>query len=375
MPRKKKIFIACGGSAGHIFPGLTLAEEMAMDYGDDVEISFLTTDNDLGKSLLKESSFRFHTLPVKGWGSRSFRGAVRFASGLIKGSLRSIKIIYAGKPDCFVGFGAYVAGPPFVASALLGVPTLIHEQNVSMGKANRIMRAFATKVALSFPAECGVKGSKSVVTGNPIRGSAARIRDRRVSRDLLELDDDKFTLLIMGGSQGSERINAIVLDMLKNTDRETKDKLQVIHMAGRKYYESVKNRYKEVGVLHRVYSFFEGMGVIYSAADVAISRAGSSAIFELCMHRTPSVLIPYPFAEGHQVRNASFLKEKGASFMIEEEGLSEESMRAKILQLMEDGGLRESMKNSMAGLAKPDAAKRLSLEVGRLAGLPESLKR
>ncbi len=375
MGRKKKIVIACGGTAGHIFPGLTLAEEMAKDYGDDVEISFLTTDNDLGRGLLEKSGFDFYTLPVRGWGVRSLRGALDFARGLIGGSLKSMKLMISARPDCFVGFGAYAAGPPFVASSLLRVPTLIHEQNVTMGKANRMMRAFATKVALSFPEERGVSEKKAVVTGNPIRESASRAQDRHIARDLLGMDAEKTTLLVVGGSQGSEKVNTAVLEALFDADGYMKDNLQVIHVTGQKDRDRVIGGYEKVAVPHRLFSFFEGMAVLYGAADIAVSRAGSSAIFELCAHRVPSILIPYPFADGHQAGNASFLRERGAAAMIEEKDLSAASLRTEILRLMRDNGLRESMKGRMAELATSDAARRLSLEVGMLAGLKESRNR
>ncbi|MBL7070693.1 MAG: undecaprenyldiphospho-muramoylpentapeptide beta-N-acetylglucosaminyltransferase [Candidatus Omnitrophica bacterium] len=369
MRDKKKIFIACGGSAGHIFPGLALAEEIIKDYGDSVEVSFLTTDNALGKSLLRESRFDFHTLPVKGLNIRSPGKLFSFAYSLIKGSLKSMRIIFSGKPDFFVGFGAYVAGPPFVASSLLGVPTLIHEQNAAMGRANRMMRAFATKVALSFPDDTGKPSKNTVVTGNPISALAVNVQDKGVCREFLSLETDRFTVLVMGGSQGSSGINIITVDMFKNMDAGSKNKIQVVHICGESDYENVKAEYGKTGMRHVVYPFFKGMGVVYSAADVAISRAGSSAIFELCAHRIPCILIPYPFAERHQTRNASFLGDRGAACVIDEKDLSEETLLSKLAELMKDGGLRDSMKAAMGSLAKTDAAKALSNEIGRLMKL------
>jgi len=366
---RKKILIACGGSAGHIFPGLTLAREMNRCYGGEVDISFLTTDNELGRSLLGESGFRFRTLPVRGARGCSFREAAGFAYGMLKGSFMSLRLIRSEKPDCFVGFGAYAAGPPFLASLLLKVPTLIHEQNVSMGRANRIMRNFATKVALSFPEECMPVKPGTVVTGNPIRRSALKTDDKKASRRALGLEEGRFTLLATGGSQGSGRINGIVPEALERGGAAIRDSLQVIHLAGKKDMGSVNKKYESMGIIHRVFSFFNDMAVIYSAADAAVSRAGSSAIFELCARGIPTILIPYPFAGGHQIRNASYLRKRGAAIVIKESELTEERLSSSIACLMRDKENITAMKKAMAGLAVSDSAERLSLEVGRLAGL------
>lgn len=365
---KKKICIACGGSAGHIFPGLALAQELVKHYGDNIEISFLTSDNKLGQDLLKESGFDFYTLPVKGLKIISAREGMNFISNLFKGSLKSMRIILSNKPDCFVGFGAYVSGPPFVAASLSGVPTLIHEQNAVLGKANRIMRRFATRVALSFPEEAHLMRRNVVVTGNPIRESASRIRGREIAIEFLGLRQARFTILVIGGSQGSQRINSAAIEAFKNMDRGIKDRIQVIHISGEKDYERLKIAYKDTDILYKLYPFFEGMGIVYDAADISISRAGASAIFELCAHGIPSIIIPYPFAEGHQLRNALYLAERGAAVILEEGGLREMTLRSTILKLMEDKNLRESIREKMGKLANLDAAKRLTNEVGSLIG-------
>jgi UDP-N-acetylmuramate--alanine ligase len=354
--KRKKIYIACGGSAGHIFPGLALAEELIRRYRDEVKISFLTSDNRLGKTLLEESGYDFHALP----------------RSLFKSSLKSMKIIFQDRPDCFIGFGSYVAGPPFVAASLLKVPTLIHEQNLVMGKANRIMRHFATKVALSFP-EKTVPGKNIVITGNPTRESIARTENKMDAVDFLEMDRSKFTILIIGGSQGSRTVNSAAIDTFRNMERELRKKIQIIHISGDNDYEWLKKEYKNIDILCRLYPFSGSMSTLYSAADIAISRAGASCIFELCSHKIPAVLIPYPYAGGHQLENAKFLLAKGAAAVIKEGELSEESLRSTIVKLMEGKGLRVSMSEKIGELASPGAAGRLANEVGALAELKNKI--
>ncbi len=367
--RQKKIIIACGGTAGHIFPGLTLAEELLRRYRDDLKISFITSENLLARRLLGESGYDFYTLPVKGIQKRSLAGNVNFVASLLSGAMKSAGIIFKEKPDCFVAFGSYISGPPFVAASLLSVPTIIHEQNTAMGRANRLMHRFATKVALSFPTS-GRQKKNIVVTGNPVRPSAAKISARDVALNLLEMDKHKFTILVVGGSQGSQRINSVALDTFSGMDELLRRRIQVIHISGDSDYEKVRAAYGRMGgISYRAYSFFGEMGIAYSAADMAISRAGASSIFELSTHKMPSILVPYPFAEGHQVENARYLAERNAAIMIEERNLSVESLKAATLRLMEDNTVRDLMKKRLAALSAPAAAEKLADEVVLLAGL------
>lgn len=366
MSDKKKVCIACGGSAGHIFPGLSLAEELAKRYGDNVEISFLTSDNKLARSLFTESGFNFYTLPLKGLKRGTMRENLSFVSSLFKGTCESIKLIFSNRPDCFVGFGSYIAGPPFVIASLLGVPTLIHEQNVVMGKANRIMRHFAKKVALSFPKEIEHEGENVVFTGNPIRESAARILNKRDAIDSLGMNHDKFTILIIGGSQGSQTINSVAVEMFQNMDKQLRDRIQVIHISGENDCARLKKIYRDIDILCKLHPFFKDMGVVYSATDISISRAGASVIHELCTHRIPSILIPYPFAEGHQFENAEFLAAEEAAIILEEEKLSSISLFNEVERLMKGREFRESMRRQIGSLATSSAAKNLADEVSSL---------
>ncbi len=362
--RGKKICVACGDSAGHIFPGLALAEELTRRY-KDVKISFLTSGDRLARSLLAESGFSLHVLPLHRQ-RRPMRENLKFLSGLLKGTLESVRIIFSERPDCFVGFGSYVAGPPFVAALLLGVPTLIHEQNAVMGRANRIMRRFATKVAISFKEDDNRRGRNVVFTGNPIRESAARTCDKTKALDSLGLEGNKFTILIIGGSQGSRAINSMTIEMLRDMRKGLRDRMQLIHISGEGDYEWVKRAYEDIDIGYRLYPFFRDMGTLYSASDISISRAGASVIYELCMHRIPSILIPYPFAESHQVQNAGFLAQREAAAVIDENRCSKASLLKEVERFIDEKEVRKSMGEKMAALVAFDAAGRLADEVSSL---------
>lgn len=375
--RKKKVYIACGGSAGHIFPALTLAEALLSRYGGKIDVSFLTSDDGLSQALFKKSGFNFYTLPLRrrkalsdgAHSLKSAAGGIVFALGLVRGYFESMKIILSGRPDCLVGFGAYVSAPPFLAAIMAGVPTLIHEQNAVMGKANKFMRHFATKVALSFPrGEDVAEGRRVVITGNPIRGSAARSEDRALAVKALGMDANKNTILVIGGSQGSRAVNSAALSAFKGMEKGLRDKMQIIHLGGEKDFEALKAEYKNADIAHRLFPFYDDMGAIYSAADIAISRAGASCVFELIAHGIPSILIPYPFAGSHQLQNAEFLARRQAAIIIEEKDIAGDTLRSAVVKLIEDAGLRMSIGKKMRAFACPDAAGKLADAVISLIG-------
>jgi len=365
---KKNIIIACGGTAGHIFPGLTLAEELLKRRSGNINISFITSDNGLAQKLLKESGYNFYTLPVKGLKKRSIFGNIDFVTSLFAGAVKSMDIVFKKRPDCFVAFGSYISGPPFMAASLLKIPTLVHEQNVTMGRANRLMRRFATKVALSFPTTNFESAKDNVViTGNPIRQAALKGGGREGARNLLGVTNDKFTILTVGGSQGSRAVNSAAIAAFKDMDKLLRSRIQIIHITGEEDYERLKAEYQKIDDLsNNIYPFFNDMGIVYSASDITISRAGASLVFELCAHKIPSILIPYPFAGGHQAENAKFLADRNAAIMIEEKNLSKDSLKSAILRLLENGNLRDLMRKRLGNLAAPDAASKLADEVEAL---------
>ena len=368
--KKKNIIIACGGTAGHVFPGLTLAAELMKRHNSNVSISFITSNNSLARKLLQESGYSFYTLPVKGIKKRSVFGNIDFAASLFTGALKSMDIIFKERPDCFVAFGSYVSGPPFVAASLLKIPTIIHEQNIMMGRANKLMKRFATKVALSFPQSSEAGKDNVFVTGNLIREAAARAISREEACNSLGIAGDKFAVLVIGGSQGSKAINSAAIAAFKDMDKILQRRMQVLHITGEGNYERLKEEYRDICDLSsKVYPFFDDMGIIYSAADIAVSRAGGSAIFELCTHGIPSILVPYPFADAHQVENAKFLVGRNAAVLIEEKNLSGESLKHAVLRFLDNANFRELMRKRLGSFVAPDAARKLADEVSALAGL------
>jgi UDP-N-acetylglucosamine--N-acetylmuramyl-(pentapeptide) pyrophosphoryl-undecaprenol N-acetylglucosamine transferase len=199
-------------------------------------------------------------------------------------------------------------------------------------------------------------------TGNPIRTNLVRI-DRNRALERFSLSRDKFTILVMGGSQGAHFINQIILETLEGMDEARKVRLQVIHLCGRLDLEFVNFRYKTINVQNRVFSFLDMMSDAYSACDLAISRAGATSIAELAFFGRPAVLVPYPNPKVHQAENAGFMETKGAAVVVEQSHLSKDRLKGIILDFMDDKDkLNEMSKRSLA-LSRPDAAHRLAMEI------------
>jgi UDP-N-acetylglucosamine--N-acetylmuramyl-(pentapeptide) pyrophosphoryl-undecaprenol N-acetylglucosamine transferase len=241
--------------------------------------------------------------------------------GFLKGIAESFLILLRFRPDVAVGFGSLTCIPMILLSKLLGIKTLIHEQNVIPGRANRLMARFSDRIAVSFKETMGYLKDyqkKIALTGNPIRSELKKC-GRSESLDFFGLSDNKFTILVMGGSLGSHNINVAFLKSISNFTDKTK--LQIIHLTGAKDYEPLKNSYKNLDCIVRLYSFLKPMQYAYSACDIAITRAGATTIAEIMDFRVPAIIIPYPYAYQHQLDNAKVLERIGSAIIIEDSQL------------------------------------------------------
>ncbi|MBN1872105.1 MAG: UDP-N-acetylglucosamine--N-acetylmuramyl-(pentapeptide) pyrophosphoryl-undecaprenol N-acetylglucosamine transferase [Candidatus Omnitrophica bacterium] len=371
MPQN--IVITSGGSAGHIYPALTLYDELVNSYGRDINIIFITSKDRLSQEILRRFSGQFYALPagIKNEGLSLVGDIARFypfktvilIMNLIRGYFRSIKIIRRKKVSCCVAFGSVNAVAPFMAAATLKIPTIIHEQNIVLGRANKIMSLFATKVALSFAETTGLGRRPSAVTGNPIRSAASKRIGREEALECLGLNKEKTTILVMGGSQGSVAVNSAVIKLIAQAERSFLSRIQLIHIAGQRDIERIGAFYKTSSITSKVLSFFEEMYIIYSATDIAISRAGSSAIFELSHHAIASILIPYPYADAHQVKNAQFIASNGGCLLLEERGMADGLLHSKLSELVKNVSYRHELGKRMAEISGGNSSERLAQEV------------
>lgn len=370
---RTKVLIAAGGSGGHIFPAIALAKSLRGSR-DDVDIKFIGSDKALDRRIFEKEGFKFSLISANNFPyKKKPLQLVIFFIKLKIDLIRTFLTVLSYKPDVVVGFGGYVSCPAIMIASLLRIPRIVHEQNVVPGRANMFLFKFADKIAVSFEetrlSRPAVKDAgKFVFTGNPMRGEVLK-EDRKGGIKSFGLDESKFTILVIGGSQGAHFLNEAFLGAMAGIDKGLRGSFQVIHLTGVKDYEWAVRSYANIeGLKSRVYSFIDRIEEAYSASDLVITRAGASAIFEVAYFARPMILVPYPFAMSHQAENARVFRRKGAAVVIDENVLSAGTFKDNILKLFNDKEALKNLGNSAKRLSSPDASTNLAREVLALSG-------
>lgn len=338
-----RVLAVTGSSGGHIFPALSFLDSLKNKREGMGMLLVMPRKNAINKAAGVTCNLRYISISSVKL-NLSFRNIASVLK-LLKGALESIAILFSFRPDIVVGFGSVASVPMVVFAGLSGAKTLIHEQNVIPGRANRFLARFADKVAVSFPDTVNyLKGYKKkiVFTGNPIRSTLNRI-DRNKALDFFGLSSNKFTILVMGGSQGSSRINSGFLKAISAIPDKTS--LQVIHLAGGRDHDLLKKGYGDLNINFRLFDFLEPMQNAYSACDLVVSRAGATTIAEIVYFGLKAILIPYPFAYKHQLANAKALEDLGSGVIIQDSELDGEILAKKIESFI---GNTESAKDTLA---------------------------
>ena len=353
-----KILIACGGTGGHIFPGLSLYNALKKKQSQ-INI-LLALDRRTTTSIIVTGDYPCVYLSLVPLKFKFDLQNALLGLKLLKGIFQSLLVLLKFRPCVVVGFGGYASFFLVFFAWIFRIKTVIYEPNVIPGLANWILAYLTKEIAIGFPPTkeyFGVNSRKVKFTGNPLRPNLIRI-EKVAACGFLGLSADKFTILVMGGSQGSHKINmATLLAVSKILD---KTNFQVIHLSGKTDYFFLESGYKDSGIKARVFSFFEPMEYAYSASDIVISRAGSASISEIVFFGLPSILIPYPYVRGHQIENAQYLCQNNAANMIKDENLNPEILKTKILELFDNPLLRESMSKSALKLSRLQADESLA---------------
>ncbi len=347
------MIIAGGGTGGHLFPGIAIAEEF-LGRNPAHRVLFIGTERGLEKKILGGLGLPLRTIRVEGIkGQRPLRtaGALTKIPG---GLLTSFLVLREFRPDIVVGVGGYASGPAVLAAFLMGVKTAIAEQNAFPGLTNRLLGRFADRIFLTFPAsQRWFPKSRTHVTGNPIRAAFIIEKPRE------EKGDPCFTILVFGGSQGAHTINRIVGEALGDL-RHAKDRLRFIHQAGGTDLETMSATYREHGFAAEVSPFIMDMAAAYHKADLLICRAGATSIAEITAGGKASILIPFPFAvNDHQAQNAEVLSRAGAAEVIAEKDLSGARLAGVIEQLYRNPESLRKMEAAAAALGKRHAAREI----------------
>ena len=351
-----RIVIAGGGTGGHLFPGLAIAQEF-MARNERNTVLFVSTGNPLERSVLGETDFKLETITAEGIKGRGLWNQAKSALKIPRGIFESIRILKEYQPDLTVGLGSYSAGPVVVSAWLMRTKIVLHEQNILPGITNRILARFADRIYVSFDdtKKC-FDPQKIRLTGNPVRKEL--LNHHEGNSNEVDADSKSFCVLIIGGSQGAHRINMTVTEALSYLVQ--KERLYFIHQTGAADEQTVKAAYQRVGIAAKVQSFFRHMAPLYKHADLIICRAGATTVAEVTALGKAVIFIPFPFAaDNHQALNADTLAREGAAEMILEKDLNARNLGQKIEHYASHPESLEAMAAKAAQLGHPAAAKRI----------------
>jgi UDP-N-acetylglucosamine--N-acetylmuramyl-(pentapeptide) pyrophosphoryl-undecaprenol N-acetylglucosamine transferase len=353
----KNFVIAAGGTGGHLFPGLAVAEVLV---GRGHQVMLIISEKEIDSLATQgRAEFRIERVPGVGMQSKSpialLKFALKFRAGLVQ-----VKALYDDfAPHAVLGMGGFTSTAPILAGRSRKIPTFVHESNAIPGKANRLNGRLVTRVLLGFE-ECAkfFPAGKCEITGTPIRTSLGQRLPKLTALAAFNLTPDRPTLLVMGGSQGARGINqALIAALPKLSERG----LQIIHLSGSGADAELREAYAKAHVPAFVAPFHHRMEELYSAADLAIARSGAASLTELSHFGLPSILIPYPFAaEDHQTLNANIFERAGAATLLKEHETSGENLAEKLLWFLDDPARLAEMSARSASLAPKQAAERVA---------------
>tara|TARA_B100001964_G_scaffold84397_1_gene95229 strand:+ start:1254 stop:2384 length:1131 start_codon:yes stop_codon:yes gene_type:complete len=351
-----KIVFAGGGTGGHLMAGLSIAQEISSRF-PDTRIVFFGTNRNKESGYIEESSYAFK--PIMACKLTSFIQLPLFVFAALIGIIHSLINLFRIKPDIVVGLGGYGSALPVVAAYVIGIPIVLIEQNVIPGRANLKMSKWADAVLCHWESsKKRFKKGKVVVTGVPIRSGIVENKTE-AGDNPFGLDLQKKTLLIMGGSQGAQAINKVMLQSIPRLQALVPG-LQIIHLTGKHGYKEAKEVYDGTGINSFVSEFFNDIGAAYRLSDLVISRSGANTIAEITAVGIPAILIPYPYAtDNHQYWNAYELSSAGGALIIEQEELEPERVTRIVSDLLMNDESLDNMRKINRSLSKPFAATRV----------------
>lgn len=358
---KYKFILSGGGTGGHIYPAIAIANELKLQF-PDAEFLFVGAKDKMEMQKVPQAGYEIKGLWIAGLQRKLTLQNMMFPLKLATSLLESRKIIKQFKPNVVIGTGGFASGPLLQAAGGAGIPTVIQEQNSFPGITNKLLSKKANAICVAYEnLDRFFPKDKIVLTGNPVRQDLIDIESKRDEAiAFYGLNPNKKTLLILGGSLGARRVNQLIEKELQNFIAQD---VQILWQCGKFYFEDYK-KYNQQDV--RVVDFIERMDFVYAAADVIISRAGASSVSELCIVGKPVIFIPSPnVAEDHQTKNAQAIVEaKGAILLRESELDSQFSIVFEAL--IKDEGKQKQLSVNIKKLARPDAVKVIVEEIKKL---------
>lgn len=367
MKKNIRIIISGGGTGGHIFPAVSIANAIKEQH-PEAEILFVGAEGRMEMQRVPAAGYQIIGLPVAGFDRKHLLKNISVLIKLMKSQIKARRIIKEFKPDAAVGVGGYASGPTLKVAGSMGIPTLIQEQNSYAGVTNKLLAKKACKICVAYEGmERFFDKGKIILTGNPVRQN---LLNQQMSREdairSFNLDPTKKTVLIVGGSLGARTINNCVLNGL---DQIRQSGVQFIWQTGKFYINEAKEKVGQTEnypMLHTT-DFITDMAAAYSAADLVISRAGAGSISEFCLLGKPVILVPSPnVAEDHQTKNALALVAKDAALYIKDAEASEKLLKTAIETVQQPETLKK-LSTNIAKLAFKDSANTIAEEVWKLA--------
>jgi UDP-N-acetylglucosamine--N-acetylmuramyl-(pentapeptide) pyrophosphoryl-undecaprenol N-acetylglucosamine transferase len=360
-----RVLIAAGGTGGHLYPGIAIAEEW-MRLHPNSRVVFVGTDRGPERKAVPAAGFELRTIAARGLPRRPGLGWITAAFGLVKALVQSFRLIVELKPHVVVGTGGYVSAPAVLIARLFGIPVVLQEQNSIPGATNRWLNLVADEVHISFLESRGYFRRKNNlrVSGNPIRRSLL-LQDKGTAYEMFGLDPEKRTIFVFGGSRGAASINRATegaLPLLRNLGR-----IQMIWQTGSEDYEAIRARIEPAPIPVRLYPYLEAIEKAYAIADIAVCRAGAMTIAELTACGVAAILVPYPHAtRDHQTHNARGLLDRDAALVIADHELTPETLTAKIESLVRDEARLRRLARNARAFARVDAAQRIARSMEQL---------
>jgi len=358
----KKIIISGGGTGGHIFPAISIANALK-EKDKEVDILFVGAKGRMEMDKVPAAGYNIVGLPVSGFQRKFSIQHISFFFKLLSSLIKSRKIINSFRPNAVIGVGGYASGPLLKVATKKRIPSLILEQNSYAGITNRLLSKKVNKICVAydkmdkyFPKE------KIILTGNPVRQDLKNIKDKKEKAlRFFDLNENKKIILIIGGSLGAKTINQCVLN---NIQKIVRYEIQLIWQTGKYYFEDAKievNNYNAENI--KIHDFISRMDLAYAAADIIISRAGAGTVSELCLVGKPTILVPSPnVAEDHQTKNAKTLVDKNAAIMIND-GEATRKLINRAIELLDNESEMKRLSENIAKMAVKDSAKIIANEI------------
>ena len=347
------MLIAGGGTGGHLYPGVALAEEVTTRQAGN-QVLFVGTERGIEARVVPELGSEIEFIDVAGLKGRGVFGALRALFSVPRSMFQSLRVVRKFSPDVAVGVGGYASGPVILAARMLGIPTAILEQNTVPGLTNRILGRIVERIFVTFEeSESFFKKKRVMMLGNPIR--------RQLLDNFLQSKQptSRFTVLVLGGSQGAHALNLRMVEAAGHLG-DLEEKIHIIHQTGTADVELVRRGYAEIGFEAEVSPFIEDMSSAYRRTDLVVCRAGATTIAELLVSKKPAILVPYPFAtDNHQELNARSVVRAGAAVMMVERQLDGMILAEKIRELRSDPDRLLRMEQAASRAGRPEAAREI----------------